>query len=467
MTILRFAKQLPENKRVQIIIAIRRIIERFQNGETHTSINMPPRVGKSSIIRLAALELNAITKMPTIMTAPWTDNVDQILEAEKIETTYRNYGVDLATPFLTHRVKHLPTNRWWMLTAGMPTLVSCTVGLINNQANRQQFLDGIQDIYQRSNGKRVPVFVDECHLFKDVKAWGIFLREVVDCGGYIVLLTGTAVPGVPGFIEQFTEWEEVRNKTHRKTFVDGEVKHFLDTKEGETRYLESLTADFEMKWQEAWDIGALAKANAVWIDMNVIDENNKEPLGKLSELTTSELNGRLRKVMESQELMKLQIDRGLHRLMQLKSKNNTKNAQMIIVTGSDIDLEDRKESNRHARACEKELKRAAEAIGHVLRIVIATGSIEKAADIIKEFRKGYHDVLIVKFMGLVGLDVPSCKVGIFASPLRNGPLAIQALSRTLTNWVCPATWILPKDRKMVDLYNRVITDQGGDIMKAN
>jgi hypothetical protein len=277
------------------------------------------------------------------------------------------------------------------------------------------------------------------------------------------------VPGVPGFIEEFSEWEEVVRKSLRKQIVGDEIKYFLDTSEGERRKLLKISADYSVTWKEAWDVDALAKVNAIWIDMDVKDDLTKQPIGKLSELSVSDLNGRLRKVMESIELMTLQVKAGLQRLMQLRSKEKTKTAQMLITTGSDINFDDQlAESNRHARAYKKLLDRQMAMVGITLRVAIAAGSVDKASNIVKEFRKGFYDVLIVKNMGLVGLDAPSCKVQIFGSPLRNGALAVQALSRTLTTWgSCPASVILPKDCKMVELYDRLIKDQGGEHRESN
>src|SRR4051794_33557624 len=115
MSKLQFAKRLPQNNRPQVMTAVQRIVDRYEADATHTSICLPPRFGKSSIIRLAALELNALTQTPAIMTAPWTDNVDQIFDINKINQMYLDYGVDPSTPFLTHRVRHLETHRWWKL----------------------------------------------------------------------------------------------------------------------------------------------------------------------------------------------------------------------------------------------------------------------------------------------------------------------------------------------------------------
>jgi hypothetical protein len=87
--------------------AVNLICWRYENGETCV-INMPPRYGKSDVIRLTSQQLNAETKLPGVMMAPWTDNADQINEKEKIDQMYERYGVSAGVPF-TH--EHW-TNEW-------------------------------------------------------------------------------------------------------------------------------------------------------------------------------------------------------------------------------------------------------------------------------------------------------------------------------------------------------------------
>src|SRR5262245_2646499 len=118
--------------------AVQTAVDRYFAGETYTSIMLPPRYGKSSVFRLCALEFNASTKMPIIMASPWVDNVEQILEKEKGEATFRDYGVPLSTTFKTHRIRGpLRTSNWWRLDDGtIPTLLTCTLDLITNAASR-------------------------------------------------------------------------------------------------------------------------------------------------------------------------------------------------------------------------------------------------------------------------------------------------------------------------------------------
>lgn len=472
---LRFAEQLPENNRIEILGAVELIVSRYLAGELYASIVMPPRFGKSDIIRLSALEINAISKYPAILTAPWEDNVVQIGDVNKIISMYRRYGIPKGTHFAFHRCQYLKTNKWWELEAARPTLIAATLGLINNSANQQQFLDGIEDIYQRS-GARVPVFVDECHIVKDKKAFGKLIARVVEVGGFVVLLTGTPVPGIPGFEELYDEWEDIIRKLPRSEWVNGERKYFLETYEGERRKVTGISANITVEWKRAFELGALASVNAVWIDVDVIDKETGEPLGPLSGLASGDLSSRLRDIQASPELMSKMALAGVQRLLAMRREGKTARARALVVTGNDSLLKN-DISNKHATAYRHEIIEALRACGEDPRswtIAICTGvdadgvPNKDAAKTIKAFRDGLIDILIVKGMGIVGLDVPECKVLIFGSTLRDGPMAIQALSRALTAWEGTlACLVLPRDAKMVQLYNRVIADNGGEYYETD
>jgi hypothetical protein len=471
---LRFAKQLPTNKRTKIIEAVHLICSRYEADEPLTTIMMPPRYGKSSVIRLGAMELHATTKLPAVMMAPWSDNVDQIKETEPIKDMYECYGIPAGVPFTSHRCRALKSNNWWKTEQGIPTLITCTIGLLNNAANQQQFFDGLDDMRQRL-GKRIPIFVDEAHLIKELQVWGKFIHSIVVHGSYIVLLTGTPVPGIPGFKQDADDWIDTIRHIPRRRMEAGEIKHFLETYEGQKRTIRNVIADLNVSWDEAWSIDALARVNAVWIDVEVFDKDTKESLGMLSGLPKTELNGRLRSIEESEEMVAKKADAAVDRFFQLRMREHTKVAQVLVVTGSDW-ANNNDGSNVHARAYKAAIREAILVRGYDVddfTIEIATG-VDKdgnpdanSTGKIKDFRKGKIQFLIVKLMGIVGLDVPACKILLFGSTLRNGPMAIQALSRVLTTWHCRANMILSNDAAMVELYTRVIKDQGGEQTESN
>jgi type I site-specific restriction-modification system R (restriction) subunit len=117
-----------------------------------------------------------------------------------------------------------------------------------------------------------------------------------------------------------------------------------------------------------------------------------------------------------------------------------KHTKMLVVTASDYGKTDDNNSNAHAREMRRQIENA---IGldpllsnQDLSIEICTSVSEngetddKALEKIKRFgltktdKEGNEpiDVLIVKGMGLVGLDVPQCKILLDASTFRRGPI---------------------------------------------
>lgn len=464
---LKFTRQLPDNPRTEIVQAIQLIVQRYLDGESYTSIDIPPRYGKSAIIRLTALEINALTRAPVVMTAPWKDNVDQIKDTKKTEETFKTYGIPLTISFSAHRITALPTHSWWKLVTGVPTLLTCTLGLINNKSNRQQFLDGLCDI--RDRFKCRPVFlIDEAHLIKTLQQWGQFVEKVVkESDTYVVVLTGTTVPGIPGFECKYGDWKDFVRKIPRRKFENGKVKYVREEWEGQRREVTDIEADISVLWRHAWDIGALARVNVAWTNTDVSDTKSNEPLGPLSDLPQQALNGRIKEIMESPDIMSQMAKIAVRRLVHKRLKYPS--TQGIVFTGADeFNLDTIKSSvDKHAKKFRQLLKEEADVIKANLRIEIATGNVHDADAVVKSFRNGEIDILIVKMMGAVGLDVPPCKVLVWLSRMRSGPLAIQALSRVLTTWGnSRADMILPKDKRMVDLYDRVVRDQGGEYHEA-
>jgi hypothetical protein len=460
---LKFTKQLSNNLRTKVVEAVQQSVDRYFSGESFTSIMLPPRYGKSSVIRLTALELEANTKMPTIMLAPWIDNVDQILEKAKAEQTFHDYGVPLSTSFSAHRVRGpLRSFNWWKLADGtIPTLLSCTLDLVTNVSNRTNFCDGLDDMRQRFNCRSI-VAIDECQLVRETKVRGDFIvEELVKLNdAYIVLLTGTPVPGIPGFDDQWSEWIDIIRKIPRRRIINNKIEYVIQTWEGPSHKIKEIAADVHVTWKEAWSIKALAGVNAIWINFDIYDEagNFLGPLDKIDEHDLPPL----RMIMEFQELMQKQVTAALDRLMARRAKPKCQMTRVMVVTGQD-DLINDNILDRHAKLFKTLFEEEAAKRNLRLRIEIATGNVEKASSLIKQFRSGQIDILIVKSMAIVGLDVPPCKILVWGSRLRRGPLALQALSRVLTTWEGQrADIIMPQDQKMVRFYNGAVKDAGGE-----
>jgi hypothetical protein len=317
-------------------------------------------------------------------------------------------------------------------------------------------------------GYRPVVAVDESQLVKELRARGQFIvgELVKKSQAYIILLTGTPVPGIPGFEEEWEDWQDVLRRIPRRKLVNGLVEHVLEIYEGQSRKLRRINADVEATWKEAWDIGALAGVNSVWINTDVYDDGGAL-LGPLDKIEERDLSGHLKSVHESPDVMRKQVRAALYRLIAKRAVPGHRGTQILVPTGQDDLINNGNSIDKHAQMFKQMFEDETAQLGLRLRIEIATGNVDAAAALIKQFRRGQIDVLIVKGMALVGLDVPTCKILVWGTRLREGPLALQALSRVLTTWDdMRADIIMLKDVKMVRFYTRTVKDAGGEASES-
>src|SRR5262249_48118889 len=127
--ILKVIKLLSDNRRPQIFWAINKVVENWTNDLPSTSCCIPPRFGKSDVIRGSALELQEIGAPPSIVVAPWDFLVNQIKDEKKYNEMRARFDIPREAKFATfRRESKLTTDRWWQLEAGAPTLISMTIG---------------------------------------------------------------------------------------------------------------------------------------------------------------------------------------------------------------------------------------------------------------------------------------------------------------------------------------------------
>jgi hypothetical protein len=463
---LKYLRLLPENKRPEVYHGIETIVSRYDN-EPATAVMLPPRFGKSDIIRGSILELMARGATTSIVLVPWVQLADQIKDKAKLGEMYPRFGIPVGTPFLCHRCTKMATSHWYKPYDGSYNLVSLTMGLV--MANTVQFFDGLEQLCQ-TLGQPVPLFIDECHLFQKTQAWSAIALKAQEIGCYLIPLTGTAIPGMPGFEETMGDWEDTSFTIFRRKNIGTQINYVKATYEGRRREILEINADVEVSWAEAWRQGALAKVNAIWIDTDVIDSNTNDNLGRLSELDKDEVRPRLKQILTSPDWIQKAADAGIDRFLRRKHR-----PQMLVVTAFD---EANGLPNSHARAFKKALKIALDNAGcssDDYRIEIATGIDnegnlnDQARRIISDYVHGKIDILIVKMMGLVGLDVPRAKVEIFASQMSQGPLVAQAFSRPLTIWdldPSAADLILSDHVLIRETYDKLIKDQGGTAVQT-
>ena len=149
-------------------------------------------------------------------------------------------------------------------------------------------------------------------------------------------------------------------------------------------------------------------------------------------------------------------------------KQNFPETAGIIFVGNDLNREDDTETNAHAR----QVAQAVRQFDSSLDIKIATStSDENPREVLDEFQNGMGDVLIVKQMGGVGMDVPRLKVCLDLSTFRTESLYVQRICRVATVWqptadsddlVLTATYITPDDPFSEALFDNFIRREGGD-----
>jgi hypothetical protein len=151
---------------------------------------------------------------------------------------------------------------------------------------------------------------------------------------------------------------------------------------------------------------------------------------------------------------------GLARLRSFRLIDKTCGA--IIFCGNDQDTDT--EFNRHARL----IKQVISQIDVGLKVIIATSRNEGKEEL-EAFAAGDGDVLIVKQMAGLGLDVSRLKVGIDLSPVRTKAAVIQRMMRIATPHPIPGknqnliicAWITPADLLMQAIYQSVVIANGG------
>jgi hypothetical protein len=452
--------------RPHVIKATAKIVDRYIAGEPITSIDLPPRSGKTSVIHLSALELHELAAPWTLAIAPWAVLPDQTSDPEKVKQTLKRYCSGLPKKvFTVDRVKHVTYRFYERETTDILFLFCATLPLVFQSEDKA--ILAIEDTLERFQ-KRPVIMIDEAHLTSSENDWGQFVEKAVKAGAYVVVLTGTSIrrdgKPVPGFEVKFDDkWIERQHRL-RSQQVDpttGEVRHFIDTYDVQSR--EGIQkADEGITWQEAWEKGYLNKLNILWADAEL--ETRGGYRGLLSEMPAEVANKHIRQIVEAEKVIREAVRLGVNRLHAWRVDLELAQTKMLVTTGADLDRA--KEDNYHARMVKRELTDAIafkfkKDAGANVRVEIATTTLEDddgaANKKIKAFRGdknaiaeiGEIDVLIVKSMGLVGLDVEELKVQICLSTLREGPMMLQERSRCLTVWdTCagrPSDMILPYD----------------------
>ena len=305
--------------------------------------------------------------------------------------------------------------------------------------------------------------MDEAHTGSIGNEWGATATALQKAGSHLVLLTATPNRTDKTFIAGF-DYKPVRTEPTT-------VRRGMEVWRGD-RVTYRLDPDHETTFAQAWAEmpPALCYISRIPIAVEMarygFNENGAKAITDISEAPATHVRSALAEIVRDNDVVKACCSEFV---MSLKErKQNFPATAGIIFVGNDLNREDDTEANSHARQVAETLRQ----FDSSLDIKIATSTYdENPRGVLDEFQNGKGDVLIVKQMGGVGMDVPRLKVCLDLSTFRTESLYVQRICRVATVWqptddpddlVLTATYITPDDPFSESLFDNFIRREGGD-----
>lgn len=450
--------------------ALEVLFRRCENREPFTAEILPTRYGKSDFMRIGAVQLHrhgvisaAFALSPNVILR------DQLDDIEKWSECVDRYG--LPRDIKRRKITHLETR----YTANGEIFLSATIQLICRNVDHFAMWTESQ---LAVTGKPPLFFIDECHTSSDRNRWGDAAKRLADQGALIVLLTATAIrddgAAIPGFELTTVNLEEgIRVRVTRGSTPElKRVTKYSGTWQ-ETRLIAHHETTFEQAWQEK--PSPLCNISRVPFDVFLSDIDLKPTADgdppeedmsdlRLSELPESKARIYLGRVCRSPVVIREGAKRLVEALRVWKRLDPKMGA--IVFCDSDRADENGREANRYAKRIRDAIE--AESGGDLFNVIIATSAEceeenDKAVALIKKFKGGIGDILIVKQMAGMGLDCPRLKVMLDLSPIRTVAAYIQRLMRIATpfNGIHNCTLITPADCLAKLCFEFTVESQGG------
>lgn len=454
------------------IAAIDKIVDNVRNGVDFTPIILPTGYGKSDVIRLAGILTHRLGLVPVSVIANVNTLLrDQIIAQDKVRAMLRRYKVPKPQ---TVRYSRMDKVRFNMPFNG-DVFMSATIQLLT-QPHQLALLE--QWVESMAAAGHPPLLhIDEAHQTSQQNSWGSLSLTWRRAGGYVVLYTATperhdmiAIPGIPTKtidIEpvQVCRWAAGSTPEMIKVSVYDAMKQQVVI---DMDYVEQHGV--YVPFRTAWNENIICHVQRIPFDVDLMQVDfDTDQATKLSELSEGKTRQYLGRIVRDREAIYAGVRLAIQELA-LKRKV-VPDAGTIVFCGNDNDQE--RESNAHAKAIEKVFQQ----LDPSLEVVIATSATgdedteaEKAGrDLIKAFAKGKGDVLIVKQMASVGLDIERLKVVLDLSPTRTAPSFIQRLNRATRPYqglyVC--SYVTPDDCIGRALFKRFVEDENGDAFKVS
>jgi head-tail adaptor len=455
-------------KRPRIGQSVAAILANIAIGKATTAIIVPPRYGKSNIIRCAAIESTETgLSSCNVVLAPWRALRSQIARQGKIRKMVADMqislpsgrpidmriltGENIAPDFWKQQV-HL----WAMTIAGA------------QQAANAKILCDLAAYFRSEGMPPLVVFIDEGHTVSGQTGWGALAIDLERAGAHVVLLTGTPyrADNIAPFGFKTKEVDRDGGREYSTIAGKGANGRITVQRRRGDKVTYELIADVNCPLGEAWTGGIIAKLQARWFTYQV--DNN--PLADIGDRTEAKraLSAGVRELAVTEEAVQLFVN-------DIAARRQTMpHSAGIVFTGNDFG-EDGKDAHAH-QAVAMVKKEWLQQFGQRCDITIATldvnGDGKAAAAIIQRFVgdddakppiPGRGDVIVVKMMGGVGLDVARLKTALDLSTIRTKGNTTQRWLRVATLWAAVAhgTLVLPDDPITVQLFDELIATQGG------
>ena len=439
--------------------AIRSLWANVRDGKPSTGIVLPTRYGKSDVIKMGGLGLLLDDLVShVVILEPATILAEQILDPQRFEASAKR-----------HKVPSVLANgitRWVMRDSPkMPfpprgaKFVSLTVQMAN--LNREFFDHWVRYVTEHQHQPAPVFFVDEAHTGSVDNQWGATASTLQEAGAHLVLLTATPNRTDKTLISGFN-YEPIR--TEPTTIRFGQELWRGD------RVTWRLLPDHETSFAEAWaeTPPALCYISRIPIAVEMarfgFDIDGEKGTTDLSDVPASHARSALSSVVRDPDVVRACCQKFVE-FLQDRRKAAPATAGIVFV-GNDV--QDDVQDNAHARQVVDVLRQ----FDRNLDIRVATSTSEDdPRGVIDRFQSGTGDVLVVKQMGGVGMDVPRLKVCLDLSTFRTESLYVQRICRVATVWqpsedpedlVLTATYITPDDPFSEALFDNFIRREGGD-----
>jgi hypothetical protein len=487
--------------RPPIIEAAGMTLQAYKDGQPCIGHDLPPRMGKSTLIQILAIELQAAGAPFVHALTPWTNLAKQLINADKVQANLDRVKADgYAGPFLGQQVLAIDSARFWKRKSQPPyTLLTSTIHLAN--FNSRNLSSAIALALEETSNRPV-LIVDEVHLVAEGQRWSDVLLEFQAAGAFVITMTGTAKrsddASILGFREEpASDWEARRQKVVTRRGdpyirdADGLLVRKVEGTErsSEQREKNTVATGLTVPWDESFTNGWMHLVSSQPQTFRVTVDGEPMWINEVARQTADKNKSRW---MRSAECCRQLAEKGIEALSRWRSDSRTKQCKILAVTTSDIGVTSEKEANVHAREMRRQLKSAISndplLLGQDLNVEICTSlddrgePDENAAEKLRRFgltktdEDGNEpiDILIVKGMGLVGLDVPECKILLDSSSYRCGPVKRQLATRPLTVWklsdgdLAPEAQIFyPQDPANHDFYESLtLTAEAGKETKV-